>query len=154
MIEIFPYLIFRNVSCFILFKVLKYKFCFGAILLFFFQDFCGCKNRKQPPQVSTKKGVLGNFAKFTGKDLCQSLFFNKVAGLSTDTLLKKRLWHRSSPVDFAKYLITRFLQKSSGRVLLKNASFKWTCQFFHFISMSPCFQSNSLGEVYNSSFFC
>ena len=28
-----------------------------------------------------KKGVLGNFAKFTGKHLCQSLFFNKVAGL-------------------------------------------------------------------------
>ena len=27
------------------------------------------------------KGVLRNFAKFTGKRLCQSLFFNKVAGL-------------------------------------------------------------------------
>ena len=29
---------------------------------------------------SKKKGVLKNFAKFTGKSLCQSLFFNKVAG--------------------------------------------------------------------------
>ena len=28
-----------------------------------------------------KKGVLINFAKSTGKHLCQSLFFNKVAGL-------------------------------------------------------------------------
>ena len=28
-----------------------------------------------------KKGVLRNFAKFTGKDLCQSVFFNNVAGL-------------------------------------------------------------------------
>ena len=28
-----------------------------------------------------KKGVLKSFAKFTGKQLCQSLFFNKVAGL-------------------------------------------------------------------------
>ena len=27
------------------------------------------------------KEVLRNFAKFTGKHLCQSLFFNKVAGL-------------------------------------------------------------------------
>ena len=27
------------------------------------------------------KSVLKNFAKFTGNDLCQSLFFNKVAGL-------------------------------------------------------------------------
>ena len=26
-----------------------------------------------------EKGVLKNFAKFTTKDLCQSLFFNKVA---------------------------------------------------------------------------
>ena len=28
-----------------------------------------------------RKGVLRNFAKFTGKHLCQSLFFNKVAAL-------------------------------------------------------------------------
>ena len=28
-------------------------------------------------EVSYKKGVLKNFAKFTGKHLCQSLFFNK-----------------------------------------------------------------------------
>ena len=30
---------------------------------------------------SMQKGVLRNFTKFAGKDLCQSLFFNKVAGL-------------------------------------------------------------------------
>ena len=30
---------------------------------------------------SVKKGVLRNFAEFTEKPLCQSLFFNKVAGL-------------------------------------------------------------------------
>ena len=29
-----------------------------------------------------KKSVLRNFAKFTGKHLCQSLSFNKVAGLN------------------------------------------------------------------------
>ena len=28
-----------------------------------------------------KQGALRNFAKFTGKHLCQSLFFNKVEGL-------------------------------------------------------------------------
>ena len=33
------------------------------------------------PEVFCKKGVLRNFAKFTGKYLCQRLFFNKVAGL-------------------------------------------------------------------------
>ena len=31
-----------------------------------------------------KKGVLRNFAKFTGKHLCQSFFFNKVAGLGSE----------------------------------------------------------------------
>ena len=32
-------------------------------------------------RCSVKKGVLRNFEKFTGKHLCQNLFFNKVAGL-------------------------------------------------------------------------
>ena len=31
-------------------------------------------------RCSVRKGVLGNFAKFAGKHLWQSLFFNKVAG--------------------------------------------------------------------------
>ena len=33
--------------------------------------------------VLYKRDVLRNFAKFKGKHLCQSLFFNKVAGLNT-----------------------------------------------------------------------
>ena len=53
--------------------------------------------------------VLRNFKKFTGKHLCQSLFFNKVAGLRPATLLKKRLWHRCFPVNFVKFLRTPFL---------------------------------------------
>ena len=36
-----------------------------------------------------KKGVLRNFTEFTGKHLCQSLFFNKVAFLRLATLLEK-----------------------------------------------------------------
>ena len=43
------------------------------------------------PEVLCKKGVLRNSAKFTGKHLCQSLFFNKVTCLRPATLLKKRL---------------------------------------------------------------
>ena len=39
-----------------------------------------CRNSHR--RCSVRKGVLRNFAKFTGKHLCQSLFFNKVAGLS------------------------------------------------------------------------
>ena len=42
-----------------------------------------------------KKSVPRNFAKFTGKHLCQSLSFNFF-------LLKKKFWHRGFPVNFAK----------------------------------------------------
>ena len=65
-----------------------------------------------------KKGVLRNFAKFTRKHLCQSLFFNKVAGLRPANLLKKRLWRRYFPVNFSKFLGTPFLQNTSGLLLL------------------------------------
>ena len=61
------------------------------------------KNRSSFWRCSIEKGVLRNFAKFTGKHLFQSLLFNKRA------LLKKRLWHRCFPVTFAKFLRTSFL---------------------------------------------
>ena len=68
--------------------------------------------------VLQKKGVLKNFAEFTGKQLCQSLFFNKVAGLRCATLLKKRLWHRYFPGNFAKSLRTPFLTEDLRWLLL------------------------------------
>ena len=40
-------------------------------------------------EVFCRRGVLRNFAKFTGKHLCQSLFLNKFPGLKLATLLKK-----------------------------------------------------------------
>ena len=48
-------------------------------------------SRSSRPEIFCKEGVLGNFTNFTGKHLCQSFFFNKVAGLRPVTLLKKRL---------------------------------------------------------------
>ena len=65
-----------------------------------------------------RKGVLENLAKFTGKQLCQSLSFNKVVGLRHAALLKKKLWHSCFPVNFTKFLRTPFLQNTSGRLLL------------------------------------
>ena len=50
-------------------------------------------------QKQSSKVVLKNFAKFKRKHLCQSLFFNKVEGLSR---------HRCFPVNFAKFLRTPF----------------------------------------------
>ena len=57
-------------------------------------------------KCSMKKSVLENFAKFSGKHMCQSLFFNKVAGLR--------------PVNFVKFLRTPFLHNTSGRLHLKS----------------------------------
>ena len=62
--------------------------------------------QKQPSEVFYKKGVLENFAKFTGKHLSQSLFSKEVAVLRRATLLKERLWHRCFSVNFAKLLRT------------------------------------------------
>ena len=75
-----------------------------------------------------RKGVLRNFAKFTGKYLCQGLFFNKVAGSGLQLYLKKRPWHRCFPVSYAKFLRAPFLQNTSGRLLL------WVIQYFNIVN--------------------
>ena len=67
-------------------------------------------NRSSRPEVFYKKGVLRNFAKFTGKHLCQSL--------RPATLLKKRLWHRCFPVNFVKFLRTPFFTEHLWCLLL------------------------------------
>ena len=76
------------------------------------------RNRSSRPDVFCKKGVLRNFAKFTGQHLCQSLYFNKVAGLRAATLLKQRLWHTYFPVNIAIFVRTPILENSCERLLL------------------------------------
>ena len=82
--------------------------------------FTACQHffRSSRPEVLNKKGVARNFTKFTGKHLCQSIFFNKVANLRPATLLNMRLWHKCFPVNFMKFIRTPFLQNTSGRLLL------------------------------------
>ena len=60
-----------------------------------------------------------NFAKFTRKHLCQSFFFNKIAGLRLATLLKKRIWHRCFPVSFVKFIGTLIFIEHLWWLLLK-----------------------------------
>ena len=60
--------------------------------------------QKQPLEVFYNKRVLNNFTKFTGKNLCQSLFFNKVAGLRILWNFQEHVFHRTPPDDyFRKY---------------------------------------------------
>ena len=70
--------------------------------------------RSSRSELFCKKGFLKNFAKFTGKHVCQSLFFNRVADLRPATLFKKRLWYRRFSVNFAKFLKTPIFIEHSG----------------------------------------
>ena len=74
--------------------------------------------RNTRPDGFCKKGVLRNLIKFTGKHLCQRLFFNKVAGLRPPTVLKKSLWHRCFTANFAKFLRTHFFTEHLRWLLL------------------------------------
>ena len=75
-------------------------------------------SRSNRLEVFCKQGALKFLTKFTGKHQCQSLFFNKVAGLRPAILSKKRLWHKGFPVNFAKFLRTPFFIEHLQRLLL------------------------------------
>ena len=72
------------------------------------------QNKSRPPEVFCKKGVFGNFSKFTGKHLNQSLFFNNVASQRSATLFKKILWRRCFTVNFAKISKWRYCPEQYG----------------------------------------
>ena len=94
-----------------------------------------------------KKGAFRNFGRLTEKHLCQSLFFNKVAGLNLfyrtpldDCLLFRKdtlAWVFS--VNFAKFLGTPFLtehlwwlytlriQWRSGKIMNNTGSLTFSC---------------------------
>ena len=72
------------------------------------------QTQKQPPVVFYKRAVLKNFAIFTGKRLCLSLFL-KVLGLQ---LYGKRLQHKCFSVNIGKILGTRILNNIYQRLLL------------------------------------
>ena len=72
----------------------------------------GIVTRSSHRRSSVRKGVLRNFAKFTGKHLRQSLYFNKVAEASN--FIKIETLVQVFPVNSAKFLRTPFLQNMPG----------------------------------------
>ena len=87
--------------------------CRRSELVTYISCCCLLAYRSSHPEVFCKKGILRNFAKFTGKNLSQSLFFNKVAGLRPATLFKKETLAQLFSCEFCK-----FLQNTSGRLFL------------------------------------
>ena len=70
-------------------------------------------NEKQPYSEAVTRGVL-----------CKKVFLKVSQNLQENTcarvsFLKKRLWHRCSPANFAKFLRTSFLQNISGDCFCK-----------------------------------
>ena len=86
------------------------------------------QNRSSHQRCSMKKGALRNFANFTGKHLCQSL------------------WLRWFPVDFEKFFRTPFSQNTSGRLLLKRFK-EFSIQNIFFVLKNGSFIHVSLGHV-------
>ena len=71
--------------------------------------------QKQPPEVFCKKGVLTDFAKFTGKHLCQSLFLNKVerpGGLKAYNFIKKETLAQVFSCEFCEISKNTFLHRT------------------------------------------
>ena len=85
-----------------------------------------------------KKGALRNLAKFTGKHLCQNLFFNIVVGLRPATLLKKILWHMCFPVNFVKEHLRTPLVAASEFIDFQN-----NCFVFYFHHLEKVFGDTS-----------
>ena len=76
-----------------------------------------------------KKDVLKHLLKFTEKHMCQSLYFNEVAGWRHATFFK-RLRHRCLPVNFAQFLRISIPQNTCEYLLptqhaRKHPSYAW-----------------------------
>ena len=83
-----------------------------------------------------KWGVLKNSANFTEKHLCQSLYFNNVMKVILIKVLKKRLWHRCFPVNFATISRTLFLKNTSGGCFCNTQVF--LCYHIPEVYSEPC----------------
>ena len=86
---------------------LRSEYAYGIVNYF-------CKRLKSSHRkCSVRKGVLRNFAKFTGKHLHNKSLF----------LIKLKAWHRCFPVNFAKFLRATFhritLDDCFGRLHLR-----------------------------------
>ena len=110
----------------------KLQFGLSCIYLIILRKYKKFTNSR--PEVVCKKGVPRNFAKFTGRHLYQKLFFNKVEGLACK-FIKKSLWHRYFPVNFAKFLRMPFFERpppvTASKLSRLNCNIKKTLKGFN-----------------------
>ena len=90
-------------------------------------------NRSNRSQMFFKIGVLKNFAKFTEKDLCWSLFLVK---LEACNCIKKKLQPRYFPVDIGK-LLSR-IPLVAAFVLIQNEKYFIFCRLTFLADVQTC----------------
>ena len=91
------------------------------------------RNRSSRPEVFCRTSVLKTFAKFTGKHLCQSLFFTKVAGAAWNFIKKENLEQREL------FLRTTFFIEHIWWLLLKKVCRSTQNMFFTHYNQSNTF---------------
>ena len=103
------------------------------------------------PQRCCKKGVINNFAKFTGKPLYRRPFFNKVAGLNMQLYLKKASLQVFS-CEFCEIFKSDYLGKHLWKkVSWKKNSFKYLRELWLWTSERGVF--TILSNIYDGTFF-
>ena len=108
-------------------------FPFRHILCYLLYNFT---DRNSHQWCSIIKGVLRNFAKFKGKHLCQSLFFNKVSELQPCNFIKREtLAQVFFPVHIAKFLRTPFYRSTSCGSFCTDVSESRTPKFYYTLSL-------------------
>ena len=117
---------------------------------------CTTKYRNSHRRCSVRKSVLRNFTKCTGKHLCQSLFFNKVAGLRPTTLLKKEILIQGFSCEFCKIFKSTFFTEHLRAIASKNIctfEFCWISSYFwsriYWIEILV-----PLSLIYSAHFYC
>ena len=117
-------------TCFLVLYYCFFCLVFGSLLLLLLLLlFVICISfwripRSSHQRCSVRKSVLRNFTKFTGKHLCQSLFFNKVkkemlaqvfscdfCEISNNTFFTEHLWKAASEYPYFSLFCSLFFWK-------------------------------------------
>ena len=93
---------------------------FGKLRILKFSKSKRCRSSHR--RCSIKIDVLKNFANFTGKHLCQSLFFNKVAGL--------KIVAQVFSCEVCRNFPNTFFAENLRKTTSEYGSFNWEFSFF------------------------
>ena len=107
------------------------KFTFIRCLLSLTLDNSVCKDRSSHQRYSIIKDVLRDFAKFTGRQLCQSLFFNKLQALEKETLAQGLFSCEFCEISNNTFFIEHLQVTASVKVKTELTKFQQLMLIFH-----------------------